>query len=232
MFLRDQDAPAMMPWNLVVKYDPDQPRDDDGKWTDGGGGGPVEASVANAHRKIARRVKTYEQYGGETEVLSAQDAVSAPSELDALEEALREESTLNPEWPSTKRPLEDAIENGFVFARDAIRQAGEPFMTVYLGRDTPSGGLITGAMSVHKDETLNEWTIGSAGSTGILPSAGSAIFADIVRDAAQAGASILLTSSDFAMDFWESVGMEISGLPEFQEFYAPSERVRAIAGGI
>lgn len=224
MFLRDQDAPAMMPWNLVVKYDPDQPRDDDGKWTDGGGGDSAAIAsnimaVSRAQKKIRRSVETYEGYGGVTERLAPEDLSAAAAELEALEAAASSQA----EWfPADYDPMR------FGFTAGAIESGSQPDMRVYMGRDSQTDNLITGAMSVNTGEP-GLWTIVSAGATGVLPGSGSAIFADIVRDAAAAGVGLYLTSSDEGIKFWRSVGMTLS---DFQEFNATPQRVRDIAEAI
>ncbi len=221
MFLRSQDAPAVMPWNLVAKYDPDQPRAEDGKWTDGGGGERSAQdiiAIAKAIKKIKDTVGEYKAYGGTTEILSSADAPAVRAELEALEEAAR---THEPSFPA------DYSEERFSFTDSAIGGA-QTGLRVYLGRDEDAGGLITGAMSVNTAEE-GVWTIVSAGATGILPGAGTAMFADIFRDAADAGVGLYLLSTGAGIKFYRSVGMTQG---DFMEFEASAQRVRDIAEGI
>ncbi len=194
-------------------YNPDEPRDDSGRWSsDGGGGGVHVPTITLPHedwsldpsvrhlsdgevRAVAQRVREYSD-----RFKSAGGFVRGAS--DDREELQRNIGNL------VRAGVVDRSSRGGQFADYAL---AEPMVNVAL---TPQGD-VAGAHGFSEETTDyqdllgSEKTLGSGiiGSTGIMEGAGSALVESYMRSAAGLGMGIEIHPVPDAIPYWTNMGM-------------------------
>ena len=201
----------------LVKYDPDQPRDDSGRFGSGSGGSdsPIN-SVANT---IKEKTNALKEQGAELVSMKDVDQlIEADHDLIALADR-----TIND--PDMQMTPEDAIEgdNGFHMTQEALnfdaRLLAEHESQVVVLRD--AGGQVAGASQMFLNSNDNGETtmeLAYLGTTGIVDGAGSALFGNAINFANAEGLGLQLHALDSeAYDFWTTMGFaHESGATQFQ----------------
>lgn len=185
------------PKKVDLRYNPDQPRDETGKWTSGGGGGGGGAAFVEklsdpgvrdlAVMEVTDATDRLDYYG---EVVSAaEDAVEAGEDSEFGEYDTR----------------------GYDMMAAALDSHGEVFIVP--GEMTPDG-----AMSLLRPSNRpKELEIEYLGTSGQADGVGSRLFAHAVRVAADEGRDVSLVPLDSeAKDYWESMGfVEVGGTSSY-----------------
>jgi hypothetical protein len=221
-----------------VRYNPQQPRDGDGKWASSGGmGGGAYESLDDAQRArvdravgtIQRKQEKFEQQGGtttETHGLTEDEYFSLNDEMTGM---LPTDEYGEVEAPANLLMMQGALES---MVDDGSSAVGD----LVQARD--DGGQLVGLASYLTGQgspTVPYTEFGYAGTTGDIDGAGSVMFARVVRAAAARGEEIRLTPLDkAAASYWTHMGFEgREGLygtgPDFTRMTMPAGIVQAIA---
>lgn len=196
---------------LQLRYNPEQPRDEGGRWTSGGGGAFVDKINDSAVRDL--------------EVQSVPDATDRQELYNEVQAAIDSEIEAAGEDPDLDGEYDI---RGFEMMASALDTNGE--VHIIPGDFGPDAAMSTYLRRDSKDVPYLE--IEYLGTSGGVDGAGTRLFAQALRTASQDGVEMRLFPLDAdAESYWSSVGFVRQYPPGSgsREMRLPAEAVKELA---
>ena len=187
------------------KYEADQPRDESGKWTSTG----MSAVISKVNEKTSALMSA----GAKFDSLSTQSAIrDDKAQLNDFKAKLPEGSKYNEGLRMTESALGYNV--NLLTEEDGVHA-----VSLHDANGQLAGAAVT---TIEEIDDLKYAELHYLGTTGIVDGAGSALFGDAVKFAAENGVGISLSPLDAeAQDFWKSMGFhaEREGINEWLYLY-------------
>jgi hypothetical protein len=211
------------PVALTKEYNPDQPREADGRWGSGGSGAAAtavedrpqtyaERQVSLGAEKLSSKSAEFTAAGGTVHEVTGAEQEKALADVTAMQE-----------WAHGQPGYTDHIDSGFHMTIEALG-GGEEFHDDSSPDRTlvarSADGSIAGAMNMTEYPARSDWQgttpahveMHFIGTTGIVPGAGSALATEALRSAASRDEGAVLVPLRSAQSYWSGMGAHSGGL--------------------